>query len=366
MPQSKSSRLARIGAIGRRELHELITINPSDRPWEFPFAVAVAAGLPMLLGAWFGEMSYAALASVGAMTIVYVPRTRLDLRMATMMAAAFAMIACFALGQLSQLVPVVRAPIIALVAAFVTMGCRYYRVIPPGSLFFVMATAIGAYTPGDITDVPARLGVFALGATGAVIIAFLYNIHILRTRTPMPASPPPDDLWNVVVIDSLVIGLFVGLSLGAAQILGLEKPYWVPVSCLAVIQGINLRAVWNRQVHRITGTMIGLAITWVLVRPAADPWVIAIAVMVLTFFIETAIVRHYAFATIFITPLTILLAEASTLGYAGSSPLIVARFADTVIGSLIGLAGGICLHNAALRQMLSRRLRSSGPDRPDV
>ena len=193
-----------------------------------------------------------------------------------------------------------------------------------------------------------------------MIVAFLYNIHILRFRPPLPTPPaPPDDLLDFVVIDSLIIGLFVGLSLGAAQILGLDKPYWVPVSCLAVIQGINLRAVWNRQAHRIIGTMIGLAVTWVLVRHATGPWEIAIAVTVLTFCIETAIVRHYAFATIFITPLTILLAEVSTLGYAGSSPLIVARFADTVIGSLIGLAGGICLHNAALRQMLRRRLRAT-------
>lgn len=366
MPQPKPSRFTSVGTIARRELHELITINPSDRPWELPLAVAVAAGLPMLLGAWFDEMSYAALASIGAMTIVYVPHTRLDHRMATIMAAAFAMIACFALGQLSQLVPIARGPIIALVAVLVTMACRYYRVIPPGSLFFVMATAIGAYTPGDIVDAPARLGVFALGTIGAVIVAFLYSMHILRFRAPLPASPPPDDLLDFVVIDSLIIGLFVGLSLGAAQILGLDKPYWVPVSCLAVIQGINLRAVWNRQAHRIIGTMIGLAVTWMLVRHAADSWAIAIAVTVLTFCIETAIVRHYAFATIFITPLTILLAEASILGHAGSSALIVARFTDTVIGSLIGLAGGICLHNSAARQMLRRRLRASEPDLPDV
>lgn len=366
MPQPKSSRLDSIGAIARREWREFITINPSDRPWELPFAVAVAAGLPMLLGASFGEMSYAALASIGAMTIVYLPRTGLDHRMATIMAAAFAMIACYALGQLGQLVPLARVPIITLVAVCVTMACRYYRVVPPGPLFFVMATAIGAYAPGDVADVPSKLGVFALGSIGAVIVAFLYNTHILRFRNPLPASPPPDDLLDSVVIDSLIIGLFAGLSLGTAQLLALDKPYWAPVSCLAVIQGITLRAVWNRQSHRIIGTMIGLAVTWALVFYAADPWASAIAVTLLTFCVETAIVRHYAFAAIFITPLTILLAEASTLGHAGSSALIAARFADTVVGSLIGLAGGICLHSPTFRQKLGRWLRAIGSHRPDA
>jgi hypothetical protein len=41
--------------------------------------------------------------------------------------------------------------------------------------------------------------------------------------------------------------------------------------------------------------------------------------------IETAAVRHYGFAVIFITPLTILLAEATTLGQ-GLRSLIPSRF----------------------------------------
>ncbi len=365
MPRTRLSFFAFIGALARRELRDLVRINPSDRPWELPFAVAMAAGLPLLVGAWFGDISYAALASIGGMTIVYVPRTTLDHRMVTVMAVAFGLIACFALGQMSQFVPVARAPIIALVAMIVTMACRYYRVAPPGSLFFVMAAAIGAYTAAGVTDASARLGVFALGTIGAVAVTFLYNIHILRFRDPLPTPKPPDDLLDFVLIDSLIIGLFVGLSLGAAQILGIERPYWAPVSCLAVIQGVDLRAVWNRKTHRIIGTMIGLAVTWGLARYAADPWIIAIAITVLTFCIETAIVRHYAFAAIFITPVAILLAEASTLGHSSSSALILARFADTVIGAVIGLAGGACIHSNAPRRILRRLLRAPTVDRAD-
>jgi len=362
---AKSEPRMTVAGMIRRELRELVTIKPSDRPWELPFAVAMAAGLPMVLGAWFGAINHAALASIGAMAIVYLPRTRLDHRMATLMAAAFAMIACYALGQASQLVPAARAPVITLVAVLVTMACRYYRVVPPAALFFVMAAAIGAYAPSDVADVPARLGMFALGCIGAVTIGFVYSTHILRFRDPLPSTPPPEDLLNEVIIDSLVIGLFVGLSLATAQLLALEKPYWVPVSCLAVIQGVTLRAVWHRQAHRIAGTVIGLGLTWLLVRYAADPWAIAIAVLVLTFCIETAIVRHYAFAAIFITPLTILLAEASMLGQADSSALIYARLVDTVIGSLFGLAGGIFLHNAALRSLLQRVLGGKPDPRSD-
>src|SRR3546814_8722819 len=43
-----------------------------------------------------------------------------------------------------------------------------------------------------------------------------------------------------------------------------EKAYWVPVSCLAVMQGVTLRASWSRNVHRIVGTVIGMGLTWLL------------------------------------------------------------------------------------------------------
>lgn len=365
MPVPTPPYLASISAVVRRELRELVRINPSDRPWELPFAVAVAIGLPMLLGAWLGGMNHAAIAAIGAMAILYLPRTPLDHRMVTVMAAGFALIACYALGQLCQLVPAVRVPVIALVALLVTIVGRHYRLGPPGALFFVMAAAIGAYAPGDIVDMPARLGLFALGSIGAAIAAFLYSLHILRFREPLPILPLPGDRFDIILIDALIIAVAVGLSLGLAQGVGLEKPYWVPVSCLAVIQGVSLRAVWNRKIQRIIGTMIGLALTWVLVRYAVDPWAIALTIILLTFLIEVAIVRHYAFAAIFITPLTILLAETSTLGHVDSSALIAARFADTVVGSVIGLLGGLCLHNPALRQRLRRLLPATLANQPD-
>src|SRR5690606_26561981 len=103
------------------------------------------------------------------------------------------------------------------------------------------------------------------------------------------------------------IGIFVGISLMLAQFLQLERPYWVPVSCLAVIQGASLRAAWNRQVHRIAGTSVGLLVAWGLLALPLDKWSIALVVTALAFIIEVMVVRHYGIAAVFITPLTIFL-----------------------------------------------------------
>ena len=72
--------------------------------------------------------------------------------------------------------------------------------------------------------------------------------------------------------------------------------------------------------------------------------------MALAFVIEILVVRHYALAVIFITPLTLLLADAATLGESHSiAPLMQARLIDTVLGCLVGLVGGMCLHSPAFR-----------------
>lgn len=163
--------------------------------------------------------------------------------------------------------------------------------------------------------------------------------------------------FDWVIFDSVLIGLFVGIALAIAQLLQLEKAYWVPVSCLAVIQGVSLRAVWDKQLHRVLGTGIGLLLAWGLLLLPLNSWSIALVMMLLCFIIETAVVRHYAFAAIFITPLTILLAEAATLGHSSATPLIEARFYDTLLGCLVGLLGGVCLHSPVFRERVGRLLR---------
>lgn len=346
--------------IARREAEQYFKHTPSDRPWELPFAIALASGLPMMAGALLGDIRAGSLASIGAMTIIYMPRTKLDLRMAALMAAGFAMIACFALGQIGQLLPDLRVPLIALVALLVTLAVRFYRVAPPGPLFFVMAATIAAYAPAPLSQMPEKLGLFALGSLFSVAIAFIYSLHILRHRDPLPPEDRPTDIIGEVVADSIIIASITGLSLFAAELLDFDKPYWVAVSCIAVMQGANLRSVWNRKVQRILGTIVGLALTWMLFTAVREPWQLALAVIALLFVVETTIVRNYALAAIFITPLAITLAEAALSSITDPTALLIARLADTVLGAVFGLLGGVLTHSPAVRSRIVKVLQLIG------
>lgn len=341
----------------RAELHHLTTIHPSDRLWQMAFAAALATGLPLLVGAYFDHLDYGLISSLGGLVFLYLPNTPLYHRMVTIMACAFAMAACYTLGVISQVSPLLMMPVLIFTTILVTMLARFYALGMPGSLFFIMAAAIGAYSPLDVLQVPQAVGLISMGALLACLIAFFYSVFTLHLQPPKPVAPLPPAGFDYVVFDSVVIGVFVGISLALAQVLKLENAYWVPVSCLAVIQGVSLRAVWNRQVHRIVGTGIGLLVSWGLLLLPMDKWSIALTMMALAFVIEISVVRHYAFAVIFITPLTILLAEAATLGHTPPTLLIQARFFDTVLGSLVGLAGGICLHSPRFREGAGRLMR---------
>lgn len=357
------TRWRKLQALLREELHHLTTIQASDRVWQMPFAAALASGLPLLVGAYFDHLDYGLVSSLGGLVFLYMPNTPLYHRMISVMACAFGMAACYALGLMSHFFAPVMMPVLVFTAILVTMVCRFYGLGPPGSLFFIMTASIGAYSPLQVWQLPLMVGLLTMGSLLACLIGLVYSVYILRLQAPTPVAPLPQATFDFVVFDSVLIGVFVGISLAVAQLLQLQKAYWVPVSCLAVIQGASLRAVWSKQLQRVIGTGIGLLLSWALLLLPLDKWSMSLTMMVLTFVIEVTVVRHYAFAAIFITPLTILLAEAATLGHGSSAALIQARFFDTVLGCLVGLAGGICLHSPRFRQVVGSAMRRMLPSR---
>src|SRR5690606_7113537 len=121
------------------------------------------------------------------------------------------------------LVPAATVPLITLMTIIVTAACRYYRIGPPGSFFFIMAATIAAFAPADPAVLAHRVGIFAIGCMHAALVAFLYSLHALRRRAPKPAPGRSVDILNEVWVDAVVIGLSVGIALAIAQFLAFER-----------------------------------------------------------------------------------------------------------------------------------------------
>lgn len=341
----------------RHSGRQLVTITPSDRPWQMPVAAALAMGLPLLVGCYFGHMEFGLISSLGGMVFLNLPDTPLHHRMVQLIACAFALSGSYALGVMSHLFPPVMMVMLTFVAILVTMLVRFYRLAPPGGLFCIMAAAIGAYSPCAVLDIPLKVGLITLGSLLACMVAFFYSLVILRRRPAQSIEPLPTATFDFVVFDSVMIGCFVGLSLLLAQLFQLERAYWVPVSCLVIMQGMSVRSMWEKQLHRLLGTGIGLLVAWGLLSLPLNHWSISLMMMALSFIVEVTVVRHYGFAAIFITPMSILLADAATLNPDIVDELIAARFFDTLLGCLTGFVGGICLHNPRFRATVGGWMR---------
>lgn len=356
-------RWVRISQALGEEWRHLVRIQPSNRPWEMPLAAALASGVPLLVGVGFGRFDFGLVSMLGGLVFLSLPDTRMQHRMVLMMAVAFGMVACYALGALTHFFPAALVLALTLICSVASMTVRYYRLPPPGILFLMMAASIAAYTPAALLDIPLRVGLIAMGAVFACVVAFLYSLYQVRRTPPRAELPAPGMDFDYVVVDSVIIGACVGLSLLIAELMQLERPYWVPVSCLAIIQGASLRMVWNRHVHRLVGTVLGLVLAWLLLALPLDAWGIAAVMIVLSLLIEILVVRNYGLAVIFITPLTIFLAEAGPM--ATQAPLVTmqARVLDIAVGSLIGLGGGAALHVPALRSRVARFIRWLTPFR---
>lgn len=338
------------------EIAHLLTVNQSRRPWHMPIIAAIAISFPIFVGAYFGALSSGIKASLGAMVILNLPFAgSLPYRLITVMAWGFAMSLCFALGLIAQQIPILRLPVFALMAFGIIIFGRYYRQSPPAGLFIMMAGAIALFIPVPLEQILTATGLVMLGSGFAMVMALFYSLFLLGTRR---ALAPPDYSYEPDTIsESFIVAGFVSLALLIAVTLQMSNPYWAAVSCFIIIQGIHLRTIWIKQFHRLLGTLIGVGLAGWMLSLGLSMWGVAVSILIMMLCIESLVDRHYGSAVIFITPLTIFIAE-----YGSGLPLspslyqevMRARLLDTALGCIVGLIGGLVIHSTNLRVPLRR------------
>ncbi|GAA3313021.1 hypothetical protein GCM10020331_002190 [Ectobacillus funiculus] len=68
------------------------------------------------------------------------------------------------------------------------------------------------------------------------------------------------DKHSQVVSASYRSGLVILIATFIAYALGIERLYWVPLSCASVLQGATILAVLHRALQRSVGTAVGILI----------------------------------------------------------------------------------------------------------
>ncbi len=339
-------------------LRSLLTLSDQKRPWGFLTMIALSTGLPVFLGAWVDEFALGILGSMGGLVMLYMPQTPIPHRMVTMALCAFGFAVSFTLGVLTSFDVYLSAGTLGLTAFFATLVSRHFALPPPGSFFFILVACLGRTLPFDLSLAPERVGILLFGTMGACVLALAYSIgrtYVLNRALDTPPGPPDRNI-NAIILESSVIGIFIGGSYLFALLIGLDNPYWAPVSCAAIMQGASFRLVWQRNVHRVVGTVIGMGLAWIILSLSPGVWMLVLIITGLSFIIESLITRNYGLAVIFITPLTVIFAD-STVAVGAPDTLILSRLIDIVLGSSFGFVGGWVIHHPKFFRALEARMK---------
>ena len=333
----------------KQELIGLFSLQKSDRTWELPLTAALATGLPVFLAIYLGHIEYGLISSLGGMIFLYTPTsTLLYHRFWTMICATGGISFCYLVGLLSHSLEYSLIIVFTLMTFAILLICRFFRLGPPGGLFFIIALSIGTNTNVAISQIPFNVGMMVLGALFASLLAMFYSVFMLRKKKGKLSTPSLNYDFNYVIRESLIIALFVGIAVFFSKFFDLKNYYWVSVSCLIVLQQTKFRDVFSKILHRVLGTMIGGGVAFLILFPLLNGWGIAIAIMLLMFIVEYFITRNYALAVIFITLLTMLQAEANHLILESANfnlySMAFSRFIDVLLGCFIGLIGGYVIH----------------------
>ncbi|GMA72896.1 hypothetical protein GCM10025885_19450 [Tetragenococcus osmophilus] len=182
-----------------------------------------------------------------------------------------------------------------------------------------------------------------LGATIATIMAVF--VHFVEKEEPEIIEEK--NLFQRIFEDPGVFldGIFYSATLFLAVYLSsglqLRNPYWMVVSCAAILQGDNLRAIMQRNVQRILGTIIGIGIAALLLNASLTTLETIFFIIILFTISQISVRSNYALSAFFTTPMALLL---STLTKDQSVPtLLQYRFIGIALGALLGASSALLI-----------------------
>jgi len=347
----------------KQEINAFFKLRQTERLWHIPVLASLCVGIPLLVGLYFDNLKSGLVASMAGLVILYLPAwSTIANRMTMLLVCSFVFMISYGIGISFSFDPIISAVVLGLFSMTVHWVTLYFKTRPPGSFFFIMIASISSCVPYDLHAIPERVGLMGMGSMLACLLALIYCLLMLKINPVQQSNSVSTVLLKnkyVNIVEAFIIGLFMFGSLLIGHMLKLQNPYWVPISCAAVMQGASLYHIWQRVFHRILGTFIGFALCWVLLSISKAPLSICISIIVLQFIVEMLVVRHYALAVIFITPLTILLTEAANPLIHDPNMLVYVRFWDITLGSALGFVGGWILYHEKIRYLAVKRIRKA-------
>lgn len=340
-------------ALTRIWVRSLVSFAPAPGPrWPMAVQAALSMFLPVALFTALGHPATGLMAASGAFTVIYCAWATPAQRIRILPVIGAALFACAVLGALVAPWPVIAATGLVAVALGSAALHYGYRLGPPGPLFFVLVFGLATHVTAPVdgirlVDPAVFLGAFATGIAIAYLIAVIAGLvtHSLTRPDPdsvrrIPRRPQLDADSRALLVRVAIVAV-VGTVL-SVLLVDAERAYWTVCAGLAVI-GVNAgrRAAFVRGNQRLIGTIVGAGLFAALAFLPIPVWLLPFVLGGLQFVVEMLVVRNYALALVFITPLVLIITSTAgaTAGVV-TGALIFERVVDTVVGAVLGAATG--------------------------
>ncbi|WP_323960186.1 FUSC family protein [Arthrobacter sp. JZ12] len=314
-------------------------VGPAQNDHLPALRMALGVAVPLVTLLLIDRIDLAVFAVFGAFTGIHGRGDSHGIRLQHQVAAGCVLLAAIAAGLLVNRYDAGPWGVVAgsvVMGALTSYAADRLMLRPPGAFFHVFAFAGTASIPSTAPVAEALL---------AALVSVLLSIAIgaagwlnPRWRSPWPGRRrlvPPSG--QVMAGNAGRYAIAAGASGAIATSLNLGHNYWAILSAIVPLAAATRMGRLHRAGHRLLGTIGGVGITAVLLVPDLAPWQLVLVLIVLQFATEMFVIRHYALAMLFITPLALLMSELAAPA-ADTGMLLLDRLVETLIGVVVGVA----------------------------
>lgn len=304
--------------------------------------ISFSVAVPLVILLFLGRLDLSLFASFGTFSSLYGRFVPTRERVRQQAIAGGALVACEVFATAARhaeaLVPTLPGAwivvIVGTIVAALTSGLvPRFSLRPRGVLFFVFASTAIATSPHVF---PLWIPLVFGGGSVMISLAFSVLFHVLgeaNTGRPVPVSE------RVSVADyAQDAGRFASAALIAGSIstaLMIPSPYWAQVAAVAPLSETRRVGQVNRALHRVVGTVLGVAIAAFLMSFPSQPWQTVVWIVAMQFLAEMFVTRNYSFGLVFVTPLALLMVHLANP--ARHYEMLVPRIVETSIGAGVGI-----------------------------
>lgn len=224
---------------------------------------------------------------------------------------------------------------------------------PPGALIFVFAAGAAMGHVASWQEVVERATATALaaGLTWLICVGTEAFRQHETPESPFPAEPVRPLDHRLIAAARITLGSAIAAF--AAYAAGAAHPAWAAMGTVAVMQGTHLHISMSRAMQRMSGTVVGAGLVWIILSQEPSVWSVVALLIFLQFATEMIIGANYALGQILVTPMALLMSYLAAPGAAGTA-MAPERVFDTLVGAIIGIVLAVVCSTLDDRLYLAR------------